>query len=741
VLRRRGEAAARVAPPPGPPPIRGAERILARAILVVAGGLALASFVTALLAPDPTGDTIAYHLPRIGYWLHDRAIHPFLANNPRIGFFPPNGEILQSLPVLFLRSDRLCPLAQLVAAYIAALAVYALGRLVGGARIHALLAAFLWLSLPAVLDQIVTSSVDLITAAFSGCAVYFMLLAWRAPSGPAAFWAVLSAAMAVGTKPTAAPVAGIVVAVILWRCAPSFTRRDLVPVGATALLAAPIALTFYVWNWAAFGRPAGFASIQWVHANPGLQTFVRNAELILAPPVYWLWKPRAAFDPTVPADTWRDALATAGLGALWPLIALPAAAWIGIRAVGRRDPVDRRALVLLAVGIVGLVFVLGTLRHQPAVPRLTLAVIPLLTAACAPALRALSDRRSFVSIAAAGVITLVGTCVVIVNVGRNVVVRVDRDAGDGSGGRVPRLRVAGEYARYDAAHAEMARAIDELGAERPLRIGLFSHQFAVERLAFGSRYQHTPVPLAYGPDGAGDRRGATALDVDAVWIMPDWSLERFGVLLFRPSFQPPPARRDEGWRVQRFRAFDEPFLRAHADGLFYQDGMPLVAKLTEDPGWRIVARNNVGLLMARGRDSGQDPRLLGVVNANGLERWGRRSFFWVGRGSTSVYVFRGDASAVMLDAEIVLGPGLPPGATRRLRIQAAGGWDLETTAAPGRWTVRVPLTETTARIAITATDRPLAAANGPDARPLLIGMRGLGVRRATEPQSADPGRP
>jgi hypothetical protein len=149
-----------------------------RAVLLVA--LPIAAFVglslqTAWRAPEGGHDNLAYHLPRIGYWIQQRSVAPFVGGNMRAGSLPPDGEVLALVPALFLGHDRACGLVQLAAAVLASAAIAVAARRLGASALAAGLAGLCWLTIPSVLDQALWTLNDVTAAFFVAAAAAFVV--------------------------------------------------------------------------------------------------------------------------------------------------------------------------------------------------------------------------------------------------------------------------------------------------------------------------------------------------------------------------------------------------------------------------------------------------------------------------------------------------------------------------------------------------------------------------------------
>jgi hypothetical protein len=198
-------------------------------------------------------DSLGYHLPALARWVHAGALLP-LERSDQIGHYPYGWELLSTLLVVPLRDDLLVCLPNLVAWLVVGLAVHAIARTLGAARLHAMAAAFAVLALPVTREQVGTMHVDLALAAFVLAGLRFAL----ARDG-AMLLVALALAAAVKTS-------GVLYAVLLlaaFALAPAGTRSPrrsraaLVPVVA-ALCAG---IVWYVRNLAAVRNPLGLVRV------------------------------------------------------------------------------------------------------------------------------------------------------------------------------------------------------------------------------------------------------------------------------------------------------------------------------------------------------------------------------------------------------------------------------------------------------------------------------------------------
>jgi hypothetical protein len=124
-----------------------------------------------------------------------------------------------------------------------------------------------------------------------------------------------------------------------------------------------------------------------------------------------------------------------------------------------------------------------------------------------------------------------------------------------------------------------------------------------------------------------------------------------------------------------------------------------------------------------------------ITNANGLEQLDGEQFFWVGQGPTVIRVLAAHTGVLQLSANMLPGPSLPERSERIIQLAANGAISQTVTIANGHQVLEVPVVAGENTITLTALDKPsMATTNGSDARPLLLGVKGLAV--ALRPESA-----
>ena len=550
--------------PPAPPTWPRASRALLGPLLVALpiAAFAAVSLHTAWRAPEIGNDNLAYHLPRLGYWMQQRAVAPFVAGNMRAGSMPPVGDVLALVPALFLGHDRACALVQLAAALLTAAAIAATARRLGATHLAAALAGLCWFVIPSVLDQALWTLVDLVVAFFVAVAAAFV--ARRDASAGDLATALVAAVLATFTKTHAAAFTAPLALCALSRLARSHPRVR----GRVALLALPVVLFlggFYhlqnLWTW---GDAAGLASNRSLVVHPAFASFCKNLELAARPLT------RLLVEDAGPVKRVWLAASQPGLGLFWLAPALVTAAALVRAAFG--PPEERRTLrpwlAQAALAIAGGAVVCAVLRHQPSQARYLLPAAALFTVAFAWTFDRLV-RPSRLR-AAVAVLACAGASLVM----RHWVL-FERT-----------MRTGPRYLDLQP----LAEAVSRLAPGA--RIGLMTSAYFPESLFFGDGYPYQVLPLSYAPP-----RSPEALEdlrLDALWLETSGGC---GTAIFRRERAAPAAVADRSWRAAT--DYDADFTRAYDASLVWLDGRPtLVAAASSS--WVVGLRHPRGVWLVRG---------------------------------------------------------------------------------------------------------------------------------------------
>ena len=548
--------------------------LLALALLPPIAFGAFALFL-AVRAPETGYDNLSYHQPRVAYWIRQQAVGSFLANDPRIGSFPPNGNVLHLVPALFLRHDRLCGAVQLAAMAATGLGIVALARTSGASRTAAVFAALVWFSVPSVADQASLTMVDVTASAFVTAAVYFLV---RRPSTAFhLFTCLLATLLAVGTKQhllvVAAPIGSLAAVPLLRR------HRAAAPAVGLGLVLATLAAggLFALQNREVWGSAGGLPALRWVVVGPSLGSFVKNLEIVLLPLAWW-WPGAPAWAPR-----FTESVAAAGFGLCWTALTCVSVLLLAWDLAIRRAPEARAWRLPAALGLGAALVLLVLLRHQHAVYRFVLPLVAVLTALHARTFERLADGRSWRRWSLLGLAWLTAAGVL-----------VQQSRWQARARRTGNAWVSAT-SRYGKDLEPFAADLRRRSLRGSLRVGVITGQYFPHGLFFGRGYRHVVVPLSYDPPATA--AAIDALGLDALWVSLGAGCR---VDLFRRDFEPPPAQPTTSWSPA-VRAFDEDFMRASQATIDMVDVRPTLSALVE-PGtrWGGVARRPAGVLFVRG---------------------------------------------------------------------------------------------------------------------------------------------
>ena len=303
-------------------------------------------------------DTLTFHLPDVARWIQTGSfwgVHQFVPLQVD-GYYPQTGDVLFVATVLPWMNDAFVNGVNAVFAAVAALAVYAIARELGGRQAHALLAAALFASVPVLITtSLKGAQTDTIMAATFGGGILFLLRHARSRRRSELLLAGVGLGLAFGSKWSG--VSNVVAIVAVWAIALLVARRPPGRVVRDAgVVTAVVALVGGFWllrNWVNAGNPLFPVEVELA----GLTVFDAPRHLLGECANFtvasYLGDPRALRGFLLPA--YRDALGLTGLVAL---IAVPAAAGLAIWSIGGRARFPQAtAVVVAAAGALVLVAV------------------------------------------------------------------------------------------------------------------------------------------------------------------------------------------------------------------------------------------------------------------------------------------------------------------------------------------------------------------------------------------------
>lgn len=267
--------------------------------LVLLGVLATVLLVTNLLLPPLDYDSVGYRLSRIGLWLQDGSLLHTPTNDLRMNYTSFNGDLLILWLVSpFAHGYPLAGLPQWLGGAVLLLSALGFARILQ-LSLHARLCLFaVYLTMPVVLGQSMSTQVDLLFAGLLGASLLWLYTGLREGASPWVAWAGMGVALGVkGSYFYLAP--GLLILGLIWLW-PKRKDRKLV---MRHLKAAIICLTVlgmprYAENWIHYGNPfAPDAEIERIHGEDtggfhlnklGLNLFSYNLEQLNAnanPPI------------------------------------------------------------------------------------------------------------------------------------------------------------------------------------------------------------------------------------------------------------------------------------------------------------------------------------------------------------------------------------------------------------------------------------------------------------------------
>jgi hypothetical protein len=117
------------------------------------------------------------------------------------------------------------------------------------------------------------------------------------------------------------------------------------------------------------------------------------------------------------------------------------------------------------------------------------------------------------------------------------------------------------------------------------------------------------------------------------------------------------------------------------------------------------------------------------INPNGLEVWGGEEGFWMGKGNTELRLLSSYNGQALIQGYFSLGPSLPDKPSRHILISTDHGYETNVTIEKnGLQVYSIPVVVGINRITMKPLDEPsLSVLPNGDSRPLLVGVRGLGI--------------
>jgi 4-amino-4-deoxy-L-arabinose transferase-like glycosyltransferase len=245
-------------------------------LLFIMGGFFLVGIST---SPNNL-DSLATHLLRIYYWLQHGSLESWPASTPFQLWYPVNAHFQGVWLFLLGRSERIFFLVQWCSYVIILVLTYEMGVFLGFRRTAALFCSLLCLGIPVALLQTYSFQGDLSVAALILAGIYFLYICRYEEDPKLLFAAILSFALALGTKQTAyfaMPV--IVIFAILWQRRTRLNVKTWVMVVATIAMIGLFSVNKNIQNILETGRFFGKLEAYSISENPigkATQSFSHN---------------------------------------------------------------------------------------------------------------------------------------------------------------------------------------------------------------------------------------------------------------------------------------------------------------------------------------------------------------------------------------------------------------------------------------------------------------------------------
>ncbi|MFZ0430890.1 MAG: glycosyltransferase family 39 protein [Acidobacteriota bacterium] len=261
-----------------------------KVVLALLGVLLACAFLSGLLSPPDSWDSMVFHLPRQVRWIQQASLEHFPSRVAQQLFRGPYAETLQASLQILTRTDLTTQLVSWGALLLCLLYVYLMAGQIGASRRWRLLGLLFGVCVPIAFLEASTTKNDLVVAAWSLAAIWLVLGALKA--GTLTRRDALSIGFALGlaglTKSTAYMLLVPFLPVLAYAV---LRRRDRLACGLL-VLAGFISINAGHWvrNTRTFGLPTGPASSTRIHMNAEmslprfLSRLSREASLELATP-------------------------------------------------------------------------------------------------------------------------------------------------------------------------------------------------------------------------------------------------------------------------------------------------------------------------------------------------------------------------------------------------------------------------------------------------------------------------
>jgi len=225
-----------------------------------------------------TWDSMTYHLTRMAYYIQQGDLSFYDANYWAQVVHPKNATVLLAFSYVSSGgNENLTQIVQFSSYWVSVAAVYGISRSIGHSRPASLLSALTFGLLINSLMESTTAQNDLLLAALSAAALYFLFRATQAQNTRLLFPSALALGMAIGVKESVLlvlPSLGLVAIYLFLRRDPRTVRGGIKTLSVFALLLAASISVFalpsgYLENVAVFGHPLGPEEVRREHSFQG----------------------------------------------------------------------------------------------------------------------------------------------------------------------------------------------------------------------------------------------------------------------------------------------------------------------------------------------------------------------------------------------------------------------------------------------------------------------------------------
>jgi hypothetical protein len=233
-------------------------------------------FVVFFTAPS-NWDSLAYHLPRIAYFLQNNNASSFESNYWAQVVHPKNSSFLFLFTFLVTgRNENLIQFVQYVSYLASVVSIYGISRKLEHTRVQSIFSAMIGGLLTEWLMEATTTQNDLIITAFIGTSVFFLLVFNKTRNKKHLFLFFMSLSLAIGTKSSAflvLPSVALIAVFLLLRSWPGADHRPQVAISWAGIGVLSFCIfvlpSGYFENLQKFGHPLGPVSVRTSHSFEG----------------------------------------------------------------------------------------------------------------------------------------------------------------------------------------------------------------------------------------------------------------------------------------------------------------------------------------------------------------------------------------------------------------------------------------------------------------------------------------